>query len=326
MKLLDTIKLQAKKNIKRIVLAEGEDSRILKATEIILSKKIARITLLGDEAKIKAKAKKLNLYIKDAKIIDPKTFSAKDVYAHYLYNIRKRKGMTLEEAKQKIQDNNYLGTMLVNEGDADGMVSGAVSHSADVLRPALQIIKTKKGINTASSFFLMCGEKRQFLFADCAIVINPTASELAEIAICTAESAKNFNLNPKVAMLSFSTKGSGKSEEVEKVKKAVVLAKNKKPDLMIEGEMQVDAAIVPEIAKLKCPKCKIQGDANILIFPDLNSGNIGYKLVQRFAGTEAIGPIIQGLKKPINDLSRGCSVEDIVNVVAITALEAKKCS
>lgn len=326
MKLLDKIKLQAKKNIKRIVLAEGEDSRILKATEIILSKKIARITLLGDEAKIKAMAKKLNLYIKDAKIIDPKNFSAKDVYAHYLYNIRKRKGMTLEEAKQKIQDNNYLGTMLVNEGDADGMVSGAISHSADVLRPALQIIKTKKGITTASSFFLMCGEKRQFLFADCAIVINPTASELAEIAICTAESAKKFNLNPKVAMLSFSTKGSGKSEEVEKVKKAIVLAKNKKPDLLIEGEMQVDAAIVPEIAKLKCPKCKIQGDANILIFPDLNSGNIGYKLVQRFAGTEAIGPIIQGLKKPINDLSRGCSVEDIVNVVAITALEAQKCS
>ena len=320
----------AKSNVQRIVLPEGEEERTLKAAEIIHSEKIAEVILLGSKGTIEANAKACGANIEGIRIEDPTTSEKTKIYAEGLYELRKKKGVTLEAAEKIVLDPMYFGTMMVKLDDAQGMVSGAVHTTGDLLRPGLQIIKTKPGISVVSSFFIMLlkdksyGMDGQMLFADCAVNPNPNAEELAAIAIATAESAKNLlQMDPKVAMLSFSTMGSAKSELVDKVVEATRIAKEQRPDLAIDGELQLDAAIVASVSAKKAPKSIVAGKANVLVFPDLQAGNIGYKLVQRLAGAEAIGPVCQGFAKPINDLSRGCSVDDIVNVVAITAVQAQ---
>ena len=330
MELLDNIWNLAKKDVKRIVLPEGEERRTIEAARKIKDLKLAHPILIGHKEKIIQKMKSLNLKYEDIEIIDLDDSCDMDKYISKFYELRKNKGMTIEKAKQIVKDPMYFATLMVKCNDADGLVSGAVHTTGDLLRPGLQIIKTKQGASVVSSFFIMdipssnYGEEGMLLFADCAVNPNPTYEELAEIAITTADTAKNVcKIQPRVAMLSFSTMGSADHQMVEKVRMATELAKKLRPDLLIDGEMQLDAAIVESVAKQKAPKSKVSGKANILVFPDLQSGNIGYKLVQRFANAEAIGPICQGFDKPINDLSRGCSVEDIVNVVALTAVQAQ---
>ncbi|MGH4138088.1 phosphate acetyltransferase [Clostridium sp.] len=330
MKFIEKICKMAQADKKTIVLPEGEEERTIKASEIIKNDSIAEVILLGDKTVINAKAKKLGVNISGIEIVNPKTSEKTDSYAKAFYELRKHKGMTLEKAAETLQDPLYFGTMMVKMEGADGLVSGAVHTTGDLLRPGMQIIKTAPGIKVVSSFFIMelptseYGEDGLLLFADCAVNPNPNAEELASIAISTAENAKALcNFEPKVAMLSFSTMGSAKHELVDKVSKATEIAKNARPDLQIDGELQLDAAIVASVAKQKAPSSTVAGKANVLVFPDLQSGNIGYKLVQRFAGAEAIGPVCQGFAKPINDLSRGCSVQDIVNVVAVTAVQAQ---
>ncbi|WP_125153770.1 phosphate acetyltransferase [Clostridium rectalis] len=330
MKLMEQIWEKAKSNKKRIVLAEGEEERNIKACEMILRNGLADIILVGNKESILNKAKSLKVSLEGAEIIDPQTSDKTASYAEKLYELRKNKGMTLEKAEKVIRDELYFGTMMVKENDADGMVSGAIHTTGDLLRPGLQIVKTAPGASVVSSFFIMLvpessyGEDGLLLFSDCAVNPNPTSEQLASIAISTAETAKGLcNLDPKVAMLSFSTMGSASHELVEKVTTATKLAKEMRADLDIDGELQLDAAIVEKVANLKAPNSNVAGKANVLIFPDLQAGNIGYKLVQRFANAEAIGPITQGFAKPINDLSRGCSPEDIVNVVAVTAVQAQ---
>ena len=324
------MKTLAKSNVKKIVLPEGDEERTLKAAEIIHSEKIAELILVGSKDVIEANAKAFGVNLEGIRIEDPATSEKTKTYAEGLYELRKNKGVTLEAAEKIVLDPMYFGTMMVKLDDAQGMVSGAVHTTGDLLRPGLQIIKTKPGINVVSSFFIMLlkdktyGTEGQMLFADCAVNPNPNADELAAIAIATADSAKNLlQLEPKVAMLSFSTMGSAKSELVDKVVNATRTAKALRPDLAIDGELQLDAAIVESVGAQKAPNSPVAGKANVLVFPDLQAGNIGYKLVQRLAGAEAIGPVCQGFAKPINDLSRGCSVEDIVNVVAITAVQAQ---
>lgn len=320
----------AQQELKKIVLPEGDEERNLKAAEIIHNNKIAHVVLVGNETTIKENAKNLGVNISGIEIIDPLTSAKTAEYANAFYELRKSKGVTEEKALATVKDPVYYGTMMVKVGDADGLVSGAVHSTGDLLRPGLQIIKTTPGIKVVSSFFVMevpnspYGDNGTLLFGDCAVNPNPSAEELASIAISTADNAKALcGIDPKVAMLSFSTMGSAKHEYVDKVVEATKIAKEARPDLAIDGELQLDAAIVGKVAKLKAPNSTVAGNANVLIFPDLQAGNIGYKLVQRFAGAEAIGPICQGFAKPINDLSRGCSYEDIVNVVAITAVQAQ---
>lgn len=320
----------AQQELKKIVLPEGDEERNLKAAEIIHNNKIAHVVLVGNETTIKENAKNLGVNISGIEIIDPLTSAKTAEYANAFYELRKSKGVTEEKALATVKDPVYYGTMMVKVGDADGLVSGAVHSTGDLLRPGLQIIKTAPGIKVVSSFFVMevpnspYGDNGTLLFGDCAVNPNPSAEELASIAISTADNAKALcGIDPKVAMLSFSTMGSAKHEYVDKVVEATKIAKEARPDLAIDGELQLDAAIVGKVAKLKAPNSTVAGNANVLIFPDLQAGNIGYKLVQRFAGAEAIGPICQGFAKPINDLSRGCSFEDIVNVVAITAVQAQ---
>ncbi|WP_040191685.1 phosphate acetyltransferase [Clostridium culturomicium] len=320
----------AQQNVKTIVLPEGEEERNLKAAEIIHTNKIADVVLVGNEATVKANAKAFGVNVEGIKIVDPETSEKTAEYAKAFYELRKNKGMTEEKALDTVKDPVYYGTMMVKMEDADGLVSGAIHSTGDLLRPGLQIIKTAPGIKVVSSFFVMevpnspYGSEGTLLFGDCAVNPNPTAEELASIAISTAENAKSLcGIDPKVAMLSFSTMGSAKHENVSKVVEATKIAKEARPDLAIDGELQLDAAIVGKVASLKAPGSEVAGNANVLIFPDLQAGNIGYKLVQRFAGAEAIGPVCQGFAKPINDLSRGCSVDDIVNVVAITAVQAQ---
>lgn len=330
MELMRQIWEKAKADKRRIVLPEGEEERNLQAAGKILKNELANVILVGSEKVIREKAASLGVNLEGAEIVDPETSDKTASYANEFYELRKKKGMTLEKADKVVRDPLYYATMMVKLGDADGMVSGAIHTTGDLLRPGLQIIKTAPGMSVVSSTFVMnvpnsqYGESGLLLFADCAVNPCPTAEELASIAISTAETAKALcGIEPKVAMLSFSTMGSAQHELVDKVRKATELAKSMRPDLEIDGELQLDAAIVKKVGDLKAPNSTVAGKANVLVFPDIQAGNIGYKLVQRFANAEAIGPICQGFAKPINDLSRGCSDDDIVNVVAVTAVQAQ---
>lgn len=330
MGLLEKIKEKAKENKQTIVLPEGNEIRTIKAASIAQSEGIANVILIGNENDIKEKAKLESADLSGVQIIDHINSEEFDTYVNEFYEIRKNKGITLEKARDTLKDEVYFGTMMLKNKKADGLVSGAVHSTGDILRPALQIIKTSKDEKIVSSFFVMevpnCeyGEDGVFFFADCGVNIDPSAEELAHIAVSTSKSAKALaGIEPKVAMLSFSTLGSAKSESTEKVIEATRIAKSLVPsDVKIEGEFQLDAAIDKEIAKIKSPNSSVAGNANILVFPNLDAGNIGYKLTQRLAKAEATGPICQGFAAPINDLSRGCSVEDIVNTVAITAVQS----
>lgn len=331
MKFIEGVKDRARKELKTIVLPEAEDERVLRAAVKAQNEKIANIVLLGNLKKVKEITSAKNIDISCVKFIDIEKSENLEDFAEKLYKLRKHKGMTLEEAKEKVLDPVYFGMMLVKLGLADGLVSGASHSTADTLRPALQIIRTKEGEKLVSAFFIMdvpnCeyGENGVFVFSDCALNENPDSETLAEIA---ASSAKTFERlvgkEAKVAMLSYSTHGSKKSELTEKVKNATAILRERYPEIKSEGELQVDAAIVPEVVKEKDIKSDIAGKCNTLIFPDINSGNIGYKLVQKLAKAEAYGPICQGIAKPVNDLSRGCKVDDIVGVIAITAVQAQK--
>ncbi|MCY1635725.1 MULTISPECIES: phosphate acetyltransferase [Marinifilum] len=330
MDLLQKIKENAKLHNKRIVLPEGTEERTLQATDILLEEGIAQIILIGAPEEIKGEADRLGLKnIDKAIIVDPKSHDKMEAYAEILVELRKKKGMTMEQAMELVQDPLYLATLMIKAGDADGEVAGALNATGDVLRPAFQIVKTMPGISVVSGAFIMIlkdknyGDDGMMVFADCAVHPNPTASELAEIAVATAKTTKAIaEMEPRVAMLSFSTMGSAKHEMVDKVAEATRLAKEMAPEFQIDGEMQADAAIVEAIGAKKAPGSKVAGKANVLVFPTLEVGNIGYKLVQRLAGAEAVGPVLQGMAAPINDLSRGCSVSDIVNLVAITANQA----
>jgi phosphate acetyltransferase len=317
---------QAKKNPQMIVLPEAEiDERIIEAALIIAKKKIAYPILLGQESKLNQLLKAHSSKIPDFITIHDyqKKSAQRQYYAAQLYELRKEKGMTLEKANSALDDINYYGVMMLQQDHCHAMISGTTFSTADTIRPALQIIKTKEKFHKVSGFFFMLVDNKILLFADCAINIEPNSHDLADIAIDTAQTAKRFGIEPKVAFLSFSTNGSADHPQVDKIREAVALAKAKNPELIIEGEMQVDSALVPEVSIRKSPISQIGGEANVLIFPDLNSGNIAYKLVERLAKAKAIGPILQGLNKPVNDLSRGCAVEDIVNMAAITSIEAQ---
>ena len=333
MTFIEEIKNRAKENIKTIILPEAEDKRVLEAASKVTKEGFAKIILLGDEQKIKEDCKTNEINLDGVDIINPLTSEKKEEYKQKLYELRKNKGMTLEQAEELLKEPIYFGMMMLKDENskADGLVSGAAHSTANTLRPALQILKTKPGTKLVSAFFVMCvpnceyGENGTFIFGDSGLNQNPTADELSEIAISSSNSFEQLvQKEAKVAMLSYSTKGSAKSELTEKVIEATRLVKEKEANLMVDGELQLDAAIVPEIAASKAPDSPLKGEANVLIFPDLDAGNIGYKLVQRLAKAEAYGPLCQGIAKPVNDLSRGCSADDIVGVVAITAVQAQE--
>ena len=319
---LTRMKAAAKADKKTVVLPEGEDQRTIDAAKIIVEEDLANLVILGDPDKID---------LPGVTVIDPKCGPKHEEYAQKFAELRAKKGVTIEQARAQMNDATYYGTMMVKMGDADGLVSGACHSTADTLRPAQQILKTAPGTKLVSAFFIMCTSTPQFgtdgtlIFADCGLNINPTSDELSEIAIASAKSWQTFmgGAEPHVAMLSYSTMGSAGGEVAKKVQEAVAFCKEKAPEVPIDGDLQLDAAIVPTVAQLKAPGSPVAGKANVLVFPDLEAGNIGYKLVQRFAGAEAYGPILQGIAKPVNDLSRGCSAEDIVGVVAITAVQAQ---
>ena len=330
MSFIDGLKDKAKQSIKTIILTESEDKRVLEAAQKVKKQGFANIILIGNEDEANKLAKANNINIEGIPVINPETSDKFEEYANAFYELRKAKGMTEDKAREMLKDNMYFGTMMVKMGDADGLVSGACHSTANTLRPCLQIIKTKPGVKLVSAFFLMVvpncefGENGTFVFADCGLEQNPDPEKLAAIA---ASSAESFELlvqkDAKVAMLSHSTMGSAKHDDVTKVVEATRIAKETYPNLTVDGELQLDAAIVPSVAASKAPNSPVAGQANVLVFPDLDAGNIGYKLVQRLAKAEAYGPVTQGIAKPVNDLSRGCSADDIVGVVAITAVQAQ---
>lgn len=332
MNILEQMLARAKSHPQRIVLPEGDEPRTLEAANTILKEGIAQLILIGNPTTILSMAKERGLtFIDQATIIDPETDARMGMYASLLYELRKAKGMTEEEAAKKAKDPLYLGCLMIKNGDADGELAGARGTTADTIRPAFQILKTKPGVSVVSGAFLMftpaqqLGEEGFLVFADCAVNPCPNAEELAQIAISTAETAKSIaGIEPRVAMLSFSTKGSAKHEFIDKVTQATRIAKEKAPELMLDGELQADAALIATVAKTKAPGSEVAGKANVLVFPDLQAGNIGYKLVERFSCADAVGPILQGIAAPVNDLSRGCKVQDIVQMIIITACQAIK--
>ena len=330
MDFIDGIKEKAKQNLKTIVLPEAEDIRTLEATEMIKKEGYAKVILVGNEEKVKKIAEEKNIDIKDIELRNPEKCSKTKEYAKTLYELRKAKGLTEEQAKKLVLDPVYYGMMMVKLNEADGLVSGAAHSTSDTLRPALQILKTAPGTKLVSAFFLMVtpskeyGENGTLIFADSGLNEEPDSEALSEIAISSSKSFKQLvGTEPKVAMLSYSTYGSAHSASTEKVVEATKLVKQKEPDLLVDGELQLDAAIIPEVAEFKAPGTPLKGQANVLVFPDLGAGNIGYKLVQRFGKAEAYGPLCQGIARPVNDLSRGCSSKDIAGVVAITAVQAQ---
>lgn len=328
MNFIDKVKENAKKDIKTIVLPESNDIRVLEAARKITDQGFAKVVLIGNREDLKTVA---NIDISDIEVIDPENSEKFEEYVQAFYELRKAKGMTEEKARETMKDNIYYGTMMIKQGDADGLVAGSICSTADTLRPSLQIIKTAPGVKLVSSFFIMqvpnceLGEDGMFLFSDCGLNTNPNAEELSEIAISSANTWKQLiGTEPRVSMLSYSSLGSAPlTEMTEKVIEATKLVKEKAPDLAVDGELQLDASIVPSVGAKKAPESKVAGKANILIFPDLNAGNIGYKLVERLAKAEAYGPVTQGIARPVNDLSRGCKADDIVGVVAITAVQAQ---
>ncbi|MCF2621071.1 phosphate acetyltransferase [Collinsella tanakaei] len=321
---LNRMKAAAKADKKTIVLPEGEDPRTIEAAKKIVEEDLANLVILGNPAEID---------VEGVTVIDPTSPDAPnhEAYAQKFAELRAKKGVTIEQARAQVMDATYYGTMMVKMGDADGLVSGACHSTANTLRPALQILKTAPGTKLVSAFMVMCTKTPEFgadgtlVFADCGLNIDPTSDELSEIAIASANSFKTFmgDIEPKVAMLSYSTMGSAGGDTAKKVQEATAFAKEKAPELAVDGDLQLDAAIVPSVAQLKAPESTVAGHANVLVFPNLETGNIGYKLVQRFGQAEAYGPILQGIAKPVNDLSRGCSADDIVGVVAITAVQAQ---
>ena len=332
MDILQKMLKRAQENPQRIVLPEGDEPRTLEAANLILRDKIANLILIGNPETIRQMAAEKGYeHIQEATIFDPVNDPKMPEYANLLYELRKAKGMTEEEAKKKAQDPLYLGCLMIKNGDADGELAGARGTTADTIRPAFQILKTKPGVGIVSGAFLMftpakqLGEDGFLVFADCAVNPNPDAQQLAQIAVSTAETARSIaGIEPRVAMLSFSTKGSAKHELVDKMTEALKVAKELAPDLQIDGELQADAALIPSVGEKKAPGSTVAGKANVLVFPDLQAGNIGYKLVERFSGADAVGPILQGIAAPVNDLSRGCKVQDIVQMVIITANQAIK--
>ncbi|MBQ2370120.1 MAG: phosphate acetyltransferase [Peptococcaceae bacterium] len=330
MSLLDTFKEKAKANKKKIVLPEGNELRTLKGAVIAAQEGLAEPILLGDKAEIIALAEKEGLLLDGVTVVDIAGSEHLDDFAEFFYELRKHKGMTPEKAAQTVCNPLYFGNLMLMKGMADGLLAGADNTTGDVLRAALHTVKTKKGINTVSGAFVMIlpedtyGDNGVFIFGDCAVNPDPTAEQLADITISCAETKQSLiGGDSTVAMLSFSTKGSAAHPNVDKVTQALAMVKERRPDLMVDGELQLDAAVVQSVADKKAPGSEVAGKANVLVFPDLQSGNIGYKLVQRFANASAIGPILQGMAKPVNDLSRGCSVQDVVDMIAITALQCE---
>ncbi len=321
--LLNQIRSKASQRKKTIVLPESHDERVLRAAEVLTKQKIASVITLGNEDKIRDNAGKIGVDLQGIRIIDPDKSDRLSDFANYFFNLRKHKGVTIEQARETMRRDIFFGGMMVSSGMADGSVSGSFATTADVMRASIFCVGMKEGISIVSSFFLMAFPETVYSFADCAVNPNPDADQLADIAISTAENHKKLTgEEPYIAMLSFSTKGSAEHELVDKVRLATKKVQEKRPDLLVDGELQFDAAVVAGVGKKKAPDSKVAGRANVLVFPDLNAGNIGYKIAQRLGGAEAVGPISQGLKKPFYDLSRGCSVDDIVNTAAIACLAA----
>lgn len=314
---------RARSDRKRIVLPEGNEDRILRAASTLLQRRVADLTILGDEAAIRTRATELGLVLDDADIIDPRNGDLLERFAAEYTELRKHKGMTLERAREVVADVSYFGTMMVKLGLADGMVSGAVHTTAHTIKPSFEIIKTVPGVGSVSSCFLMCLEDRVLVYADCAVIPDPTTEQLADIAISSAATAAQFGIEPRIAMLSYSTGESGSGADVDKVREATRIVRERRPDLSVEGPIQYDAAVDASVAKTKLPESSVAGRATVFVFPDLNTGNNTYKAVQRSAGAVAVGPVLQGLRKPVNDLSRGALVQDIVNTVAITAIQGQ---